>query len=73
MQRFVQSATEVVMLTDINSTPASLAIAGSNRLVAAVFAAAFGALLLFGVGFAQSDVLHNAAHDSRHAAGFPCH
>ncbi len=61
------------MLTDTNTAPASLVLAGSSRLVAAVFAAAFGAILLFGVGFAQSNVLHNAAHDSRHAAGFPCH
>ncbi len=59
------------MLT--NSNAASLPIADSNRLAAVVFAAIFGSILLFGVGFAQSDVLHNAAHDSRHAAGFPCH
>lgn len=61
------------MLTEINSRPVTLAVSDSNRLIAAVFAAAFGALLLFGVGFAQSSVLHNAAHDSRHAAAFPCH
>ena len=61
------------MLTDLNTTPVTLAVSDSNRIIAAVFAAAFGALLLFGVGFAQSSVLHNAAHDSRHAASFPCH
>ena len=32
-----------------------------------------GAFILFGVGLAQPEVLHNAAHDARHAAGFPCH
>ncbi len=61
------------MLTEMNTKPVTLAVSDSNRFMAAVFAAAFGALLLFGVGFAQSDILHNAAHDSRHAASFPCH
>ncbi len=30
------------------------------------------ALVLF-VGFAPMDVIHNAAHDARHAFAFPCH
>jgi len=29
--------------------------------------------LLFVTGHAQSQVLHDAAHDMRHATGFPCH
>jgi cobalt transporter subunit CbtB len=29
--------------------------------------------LIFGVGLSHSDRLHNAAHDTRHAIGFPCH
>jgi cobalt transporter subunit CbtB len=33
----------------------------------------FGAFLVMGVGVAHSDKLHNAAHDTRHALGFPCH
>ncbi len=59
------------MLTSSNSI--ALPIAGSQRLMAAVLAATFGIALLFGTGFAQSDGLHNAAHDARHAAGYPCH
>ncbi len=35
--------------------------------------ALLGAFVIFGVGFAHSDTLHNAAHDTRHATGFPCH
>jgi cobalt transporter subunit CbtB len=35
--------------------------------------ALLGAFLVFGVGFAHSDVIHNAAHDTRHSVGFPCH
>jgi cobalt transporter subunit CbtB len=32
-----------------------------------------GVFILYGAGFAGADVLHNAAHDSRHAIIFPCH
>jgi cobalt transporter subunit CbtB len=39
----------------------------------AVFALLFGVFIIFGVGFAGPMVLHNAAHDVRHAFAFPCH
>jgi cobalt transporter subunit CbtB len=29
--------------------------------------------MIVGVGLAQPDMLHNAAHDSRHTLAFPCH
>lgn len=45
----------------------------SARLVPALFALGFGALLVFGTGFAHPEVIHNAAHDVRHAFAFPCH
>ena len=32
-----------------------------------------GLVLVFFTGFAQSEALHDAAHDSRHALSFPCH
>lgn len=35
--------------------------------------ALLGAFIVFGVGFAHSESVHNAAHDTRHAIGFPCH
>jgi len=40
-----------------------------------VFVASFGLALIFTVGFAQGqgNIVHNAAHDTRHAASFPCH
>ena len=41
--------------------------------VSALFAALLGLVILYGVGFAGPAVLHNAAHDTRHAAAFPCH
>jgi cobalt transporter subunit CbtB len=39
----------------------------------ALFAVILGAVILFGVGFANISVAHNAAHDTRHAMVFPCH
>jgi cobalt transporter subunit CbtB len=45
----------------------------SDALVASVFAAILGGFLIWGVGFSHIDVVHNAAHDTRHSTGFPCH
>lgn len=43
------------------------------RMAAGVAALLFGSFMLFGVGFANSETVHNAAHDTRHAFTFPCH
>jgi cobalt transporter subunit CbtB len=53
--------------TEVKST------ALSQRVAAAVFGGLLGAFILMGVGFANADLVHNAAHDSRHANSFPCH
>ena len=34
---------------------------------------AAGALLIALVGFSPISAVHNAAHDTRHSAAFPCH
>ncbi|MEC8086506.1 MAG: CbtB-domain containing protein, partial [Pseudomonadota bacterium] len=39
----------------------------SNVVVPALLALVFGLFLLLGSGFAGSETLHNAAHDSRHS------
>jgi len=46
-----------------------------SRLPATAGAVLLGLFILYGVGFAlgQGDVLHNAAHDTRHTMVFPCH
>lgn len=49
------------------------AAASSASIPAIGLAALVGAVLIFTAGFAQPDALHDAAHDVRHAAGFPCH
>ena len=42
------------------------------RRVAAI-ALLVGLGLIFLTGFAYPEVIHNAAHDTRHALSFPCH
>jgi cobalt transporter subunit CbtB len=40
---------------------------------AALVAVLLGMVILYGVGFAGTPLLHAAAHDARHSQGFPCH
>ena len=42
-------------------------------LAGALCAALLGGFLIWGVGFSHIDMAHNAAHDARHSAAFPCH
>ena len=32
-----------------------------------------GIFIIAAVGFAEPEILHNAAHDIRHGLAFPCH
>ncbi|MEE2997995.1 MAG: CbtB-domain containing protein [Pseudomonadota bacterium] len=45
----------------------------SDILASAVLAVLLGAFLVLGTGFTHSNIIHNAAHDSRHSFAFPCH
>ena len=45
----------------------------SQRAAVAAIGGILGAFLLIGVGFANPEIIHNAAHDARHANAFPCH
>jgi cobalt transporter subunit CbtB len=38
-----------------------------------VFAALIGIAIVGLTGIAHAQVVHDAAHDLRHASGFPCH
>ncbi len=42
-------------------------------LATILFIAFFGATIIFTAGFANPAVMHDAAHDTRHSIGFPCH
>jgi cobalt transporter subunit CbtB len=53
----------------ITTRPATLA----DRIVAACVATLLGASLVYFAGFSHIPAVHNAAHDTRHSAAFPCH
>jgi len=47
--------------------------ADRTRFVPALFVAVLGVVLITLTGHVQASGLHDAAHDVRHATGFPCH
>lgn len=61
-------------MSSVSSVTTSTSIpATRSGAVAAVFALFIGIALIGVVGFAPTMEIHNAAHDTRHAAAFPCH
>lgn len=44
-----------------------------DKILPFLMAGGLGMVLLYGAAFAETEALHNAAHDSRHSASFPCH
>ena len=58
-------ATVATAPVTVSDTAAALPVILTSALL--------GAFIVFGVGFAHSESVHNAAHDTRHAIGFPCH
>ena len=63
--------TEVVMAA--NNVSLSLTDRVGARTIAGLMALVIGSFMVFGVGLANSQALHDAAHDTRHSYGFPCH
>lgn len=54
----------------IIALPRSVAISKGLQLLAAFL---LGGALIYGTGFSHISAVHNAAHDVRHSADFPCH
>ena len=65
------------MATALSTTTTAISHSsvGSKTGVAAqaVLAMVLGVLIVGVAGFSHLDVVHNAAHDTRHSNGFPCH
>ncbi len=65
------------MATSLPATATTVgdgAIAGKASLATqAVLAMLLGALIIGVAGFSHLEAVHNAAHDTRHSNGFPCH
>lgn len=58
-------------MTTVKASTVSLGV--SQRFAAGAVSLFVGAFLVFTVGLVPMSVAHNAAHDTRHAIGFPCH
>jgi len=55
-------------------TTRTIATAGAGtRYLPLAFAAILGLGIMMLAGHVQAAALHDAAHDVRHATGFPCH
>ena len=64
------------MNTATTATSPSVTGAGSathSLLLQLAAGAALGLVVFYGVAFAESPLLHNAAHDVRHITVQPCH
>ena len=56
-----------------STTLPAITSASRGVLLQLAAGAALGLLLLYGVAFAESPLMHNAAHDVRHVTVNPCH
>ncbi len=45
----------------------------AKEKIAALVSILLGVVFIFMIGFSHIEVVHNAAHDTRHSASFPCH
>lgn len=61
------------MTTQAHAQSAAPSKTGTSTLGAALLVAAMGLGLMIVTGHVQAATLHDAAHDVRHATGFPCH
>jgi len=62
------------MSTQISSQASTNTLSTSVSKRSQIFAAAIlGLTIVFAVGLLPMDAVHNAAHDTRHSAAFPCH
>ncbi|MEQ8254638.1 MULTISPECIES: CbtB domain-containing protein [Roseovarius] len=57
----------------IVKTASTAQATSASGLVSVIAIAALGLGVIFVAGHVQAAALHDAAHDVRHATGFPCH
>ena len=44
-----------------------------DKILPSALAFMIACTVIFSMGFTETSQVHNAAHDGRHSAGFPCH
>ena len=55
-----------------NSAATAVSVSAS-KIIPLGMSAIFGLFIVGFVGFSHLEVVHNAAHDTRHSLAFPCH
>jgi len=61
------------MYSHSQSTVAAPGWSAISKTLQVVSALLLGIIIVYGAGFVQAPAVHSAAHDMRHATGFPCH
>ena len=67
------SATSDISDISASSSNALPVSATRSALLQLAASAALGLVMFYGVAFAESPLVHNAAHDVRHVTVKPCH
>jgi len=55
------------------TTQIQTASLGQSKALTLIAALLIGGLFVFAAGFMPAQAMHDAAHDTRHSVGFPCH
>jgi cobalt transporter subunit CbtB len=58
------------MVTNSAATAVSVS---TSKVIPLAISAVLGLFMVGFVGFSHLEVVHNAAHDTRHSLAFPCH
>ncbi|WP_313606244.1 CbtB-domain containing protein [Rhizobium sp.] len=57
----------------VTNSAASAASVSASKIIPLSMSALLGLFMVGFVGFSHLEVVHNAAHDTRHSLAFPCH
>ncbi|MGA1833785.1 MULTISPECIES: CbtB domain-containing protein [Rhizobium] len=57
----------------VTNTAAAAASVPASKIIPLGMSALLGLFMVGFVGFSHLEVVHNAAHDTRHSLAFPCH
>jgi len=61
------------MISNITTKKSGISASISKEKLASISAILLGWAFIFLIGFSHIEVVHNAAHDTRHSSSFPCH
>jgi len=61
------------MISNITTKKSGISASISKEKLASISAILLGGAFILLIGFSNIDVMHNAAHDTRHSSSFPCH